>query len=512
MEAISLNQQFRRETLRDIILLMGLFFISIVVMYFTPKTMGAVFIFILMFLFLASRKDYFWLAYLFVVICRPNNLFYAPGAEGRYMTFDPNMTGAFPEIDIGIGISISSLELFLILAVFKALARRKSMPFNFKRPMVLLFFYGMFLVILSFTLFNGDPIRILKDVRYMLIFFAIIPFSSLITKPEEGYKFVYLILPFGFFIFLGQLFYYVTGEYLTNFLAGTQIIGNIEYSNIEDRLSMLGGEQFLLFFIYVFSVFMLYRNLSAKDGGPSYYFIIIAMLSFLSIFATATRVWFVAFVFFIVVTLVIKRNFKMVTLIAGALLLFGAIYLLFPQLGEGYSRSYERIATLAGVGEEDNVYQERYTLLAAKDLPPMIRGIRKNPFFGYGFSEEYYLHANADVGNINFIYQGGFIGFGLLLYLISMFYRLSKRVNRALLPENPFKKTLMLLFVGLMTLSVPHFTTTQVFAFNMPHSASISIAAFLSISSFFLDEALRVNAAMKNTAGKREEHPLPHVA
>ena len=86
--------------------------------------------FILLIIFWNSQRDYFWFAFLLILINEPGLLFH-----GSLKT-DVNR---IPLYNIGAGLSLSFFDLFYITAFIKALMKGSKTRILLKKPLLFLF-------------------------------------------------------------------------------------------------------------------------------------------------------------------------------------------------------------------------------------------------------------------------------------------------------------------------------------------------------------------------------------
>ena len=91
-----------------------LYIVSVICILGLGKIIGTLYIFAIIYFFLKSKRDYFWIALFFILATKPANFF------ASYSAIDS--INRLPVINIASGISLASEDLFII-AVFKSAHR-----------------------------------------------------------------------------------------------------------------------------------------------------------------------------------------------------------------------------------------------------------------------------------------------------------------------------------------------------------------------------------------------------
>src|SRR4030042_1991081 len=92
--------------------MMGLFVLSVFIVYITPPILSKIFFLLLLFQFARSKNNFFWFAYFFIISQGPG-----------YFFADLSITAEhrLPLYTIMSGFSFTPLDLFVILALAKAI-------------------------------------------------------------------------------------------------------------------------------------------------------------------------------------------------------------------------------------------------------------------------------------------------------------------------------------------------------------------------------------------------------
>jgi hypothetical protein len=174
---------------KEIIQFYLLFLLTVFFVYFTPPIVNRLYFLLILLLFWNSEKNYFWFAFVFIVISQPGLLFHGSSAAHIHR---------IPFYNIAPEISLGFFDLFFILAFIKALFKGKRTKLILRKPLLLLLFYLIFLFILSF--FYGMNFELISSsLRKFVVFTLFLSFPFLVYKKDNLYKFIHIIFPISFF-------------------------------------------------------------------------------------------------------------------------------------------------------------------------------------------------------------------------------------------------------------------------------------------------------------------------
>lgn len=498
------DRQLKESAGKDSLQILALFFFTALVIYKLPAVMGH-FLFIVFFiLFYKSKKDYFWLAFFFAICTGP----------GHFFSISEEVSiGRLPFFGIGGGINISSTEIFLVIAIIKALTRGRKQQIPLSKPLIMIMVYSLFLFMVSFFVFGTELIRFLKDLRFFFYYFSIIPLSYLVYRQGEGEKLIYCIFPFVFVSFFSALYYILVGDYFINLLAPgviEQIFleigeGGIRYT----RYGTSGkGEHLMLLLCYLASLFLTFKVIRLKRKNR--YLLLVAGISYVTILLTATRSWFVVFSFiFIAAVIFLQKNLKIVGGVLVIAVLFYIPYLFVPKIQDFANRSWTRLESVFEITQPGSIAYEMLEYKKKYRLIKTLEGIEESPLIGLGVSSKFYEYTRGgDIGNFNLILQVGIIGFLLFVYFWIRFFTMMKTINRKLSHNNPYNRILYFFSIVLVGLLIAHFTTHQVFFMVTSQSNSIFIMLFIFFTGYFARDALRLEYSLKNSANKAKKQGL----
>jgi len=459
----------------DFFLLFLLFLLSIFFVYYFPRGLSNIFFLGLLFLFYRSKENYFWFAYFFIL---------SQGPGWFFSDFSKYSPYRLPIYTVFQGISLTPLDLFIILAFIKALSKGKRIKLKLKNPMMLIIAYLFFSLFVTF-IYGTDLKTLGENLRGPFYYSIIISFSYLIYKRKHLYYFLYLIIPFVFFLIFTQFYSLTTGkEFINLFYPSYRTLDQMEAGLARP---LIGGG-LLIFFSFIFSIFLLECK-ESKLSNKFLYFII--GLTYFAVIISATRVWFVIFSFILLGYIFISKM-KILNSIKIAIVLFILILIFFfsglvsPEFllkGSG-KRLAEILYVAKGEFKSVPTFEYRYFFR----LPRLLEGMKKYIIFGCGFSKNGLKYLDFHVGFFNTILQFGIIGFSIFLYFFVSYFKLIIKSVKKLSNSNSFRtpiKILALIFGGIL---IGNFFTFFFFPMNNDIKIPFFIAIFLALTELFINE------------------------
>ena len=171
-----------------------------------------------------------------------------------------------------------------------------------------------------------------------------------------------------------------------------------------------------------------------------------------------------------------------------------------PKLQLLLHSNIERLSTVPGIAkvylfEGGTVLRstQKLPLRATKRLPKVVEGIKQNPIFGWGFSKTYATYSDSHVGFANQVLQSGIIGLIILIVFLVNFWLTNERINTKLSYNNPFKNSLLSLNLGIISLVIIHFTSTQMFGFSMHRATLTLLFTYFLLTDLWQKWALKEN-------------------
>jgi hypothetical protein len=452
---------------RDLATIVVLFLLTIYVVYFTSPVIARFFFLIILAFALVSRKDYLWFVYFFVLAEGPGHLFADFSGASQYR---------LPMYTIVSGMSFTPIDFFVVLILIKALVRGRKVKLRLEKPLLLVLAYIIFSISLSAVLFRTSIDVIATNLRWLFCYSIIISFSALVYRTREIHRFVILLSPFVFFVFFTQVYYLTTGsEFVNLFDPGFR---GVTLNTLTGSLRPVMGGGLIVFASYMYTILLM------ADGNfrlPKVYLYTILIVAFLSVFLSATRLWFVIFAFIFVGYTVVSRNKVASTLgIASVSLVLISLLIFFNiiQMDFLVANSWGRVQQVFDIAK-GNVYSVDTAMnRLVNQLPVLLAIIRQNPFIGYGFSYITMYYYDSDLGFLNTILMFGIVGFGFLIFFfIRLFAVLISSIKRVS-ARNSVKIPLKIMVVVWLGILIGYFSTWEFFTrhFNKVIFVSLLIA------------------------------------
>jgi len=453
---------------QDLIRFVSLIIVSAFVIYFTSKLPIKIYFLILLVLFWQSKKDYFWFAFMFVLINEPGGLFSGGTAE---------LINRVPLYRIGVELAFSYYDLFILLALVKSIVKGKKPNVLFIKPLQLLLLYAIFLF--CFSIIAGMSFdNFISLSRTAVVYTLIYSISSLLTNKKDLYILIHLILPFSFLIVFAQFYELSNQKALITFFDTSR---EVRIGSWEGDIRAVMEGVLIIFFSYVFSLFYL----SKKDyqGSKAYLWVIIIICS-ISVIVSATRSWIGMFISILVLyfLFIAKLNKKIMVTSIIVLILLLLLYRVWPIFHNAIDTGFSRFGTVKFLAEGDITAGGTLQRFDVR-LPKVLKGFYQSPVIGWGFGETYNKYDDSHVGNFNLLLQTGIIGFGLFLY----FWLTSIRTIYRIYKLTPAYNEYLVFILGITGMLILHFTTFEFFNYTISYwPIQIFIIYYFVIVSKFL--------------------------
>ncbi len=456
------------------ITILFLFCLTAFAVYFLPNILSHLLIIGYLFAFITSKRNYFWLGLFFILYSTPLGLFSENSIEAFHR---------LPLFSLASNISFSTFDLFVIVALLKSLKRRTKFIYSFQKPLILLLFYFMFLIFLAIIIHQAPLNTVLDQVRGAFYFSLIFSIPRLLPSKEFVYKFILLITPFTFIIFIGSAYFFISnGDYLYNLINPLGEIRHVTLgiqNSFESRFLLHGGQFVLVFIVFIYSLIHLQLTRT-----KNIYFVILIIISYSLIIMTASRSWFIIFGIILGTYLFQTRNkipnIIFLSLLSGLLIVF---VLNNKTISPGITGAWERTNTIFDFGSEESVSRQSIEMKTIERLPQQLIYIRENPITGWGFTNRL---ADPDTGNFGLLVQVGFIGFVLFLIFWFSYIKSVQKTKKNLSPNNPYRGVLNVLLASFLGLLLSHFTTNQIFG---THFFPVLLSTFFFLSEYYIKEA-----------------------
>lgn len=452
---------------------------AIVLVYFVPVALNRVLFFIYIYLFYKSDKDYIWIAFIFIVHEYPGGLF--SGEEGKDIMRLPLYT-------ILPGISFTFQQIFTLTALFKSIKRNaisNLYPFIENNLFKLLIFF-VFLILIGIGLgvtFN-IIIFLINVIINLTLFFSI---YRLFANETDYINFFRVLIPFGFIVFLLQLYAASAGQPLINYFKPGTI--NLLYRPETGGVRPIESS-FLTSLLFFFSMYFI---LWKKKYFNKNLLIVLNIITFFSIILGATRSWFIMFVmFYLLIVMFITGKMRNTVMRYGIVGIIAILFIFSSDLFVNQLNiSIKRLSTLELVAEGDITgggTVQRFDIRAPRLIETFYN--ESTIIFGAGFSELYALKKDPHVGYHNLLFNTGIFGIILFASFLGSLIMNTFGINRKLKSNNPYKGVLKIFpatIISMLFLNVG----VQVFGYDVSYSNLFLITYIL----YFLNN--QINCAVK---------------
>ena len=462
------------KIIREIWQIIIWFALAVLFVYIRPFSIFKhVFFLVPLYLFYKSKKDYFWIAFFFVLINAPAYFFTSQTQAAQFV---------LPYYGLNKGFSLTIFDLFLFIGIFKVFKRVKRKRLILNKPLVI---FGLYFIIITIpiSIVLGTSLDVFANMlRPIIYYFLVVVLLNLFTVKEDYIKFAYLIIPFTILILMDQLIYLSFGEriiYLFDQSKEWVVINSVTGTSRGISSGVL-----LVFFSLIFGLQIqskpkleIFNNIG----------IILIIISFGSFFLSATRAWIaIGLIQILIVTLLSKRSVRLILRI-GFISVIGLVILLSTNIVKSsmiddvFARMDIASAFITGQTDKVDTYQDRIE----NDIPKVMKGINKSPIFGVGLSKIYKDSYSNDVGYINTILLWGYLGFSFFLYYLS---RIIYRTYSALKNKDNCNSTLSIPLLGaLMAMLFGYLFTWDFFSFY-PHKIFFVSLIFAYLEFLYQDE------------------------
>lgn len=467
--------------------------LSAILVYFVPVEFNRILFLIFLIPMWKSRKDYFWFAFLFVLLDSPGGLFSGGGLENPFR---------LPVYNIAPQISFSFQEICVFLLLLKGIAKKgwpRYRSFIFRKQYTILFAYLLLLILISIIL--GASFQSQKNTYKMLIVISLYLSAIFIFSVEkEIVEFFKAIFPFAIVALLLQLYGLVYHQ---------QLVALFEPGRVSAQ-GVLNPDEFMRpIELAVVNLLCFFGSLLYLDNKVKYfnnrYLILINVSSYVSIFMTATRSWFIGLTvmyilyFFINMRKVIV-NIKNVTI---GIVIVIAILTISPAIKKQTDQSLTRLQTIEMLYRGDMTAGNTLDRFTRKG-PIVLEGFFKSTIlFGAGFSDLYYEYGNGHVGFHNILLHSGIIGFLMLLgFALLLMAKPYKLVKKAKIDSylNSILRNMPLLMPAILLIN----SSTQFWGFTVDEPQRVMLLAFfICISNIYMKKYIQAVLICRN--GKLKE-------
>ena len=441
-------------------------FCALVLVYFIPNSFSKFLFPLFCVLFYRSKRNALWIAFFLILIETPGGLFSGGLREDLVR---------LPIYPLAAGVSISFEQLFICTAFIKAFKKKVSYkPLRFIAD----YFRSLgiyFILLIGISFFFGISFKgfsYLYQVIVNLSFFYSIYF--LFADESEFVNFFKLILPLAFIAFSLQFYSMIFGHQLIALFKPAVLSTQGVFGEVETRPIEMGH---ILMLTFYGSLYFLFNN---KKHFNQRYLLVVNVISFTSIFITATRTWFVAFILtYILLFLFMPKRMLKITL-KNSLVLAGAIVLLLSStlLKNQFSHAYKRISTvelmirgdITGGGTADRFNKKAPKVMAAFKESSIM--------FGAGFSDLYREKGNAHIGYQNLLLNTGLFGFFIIYWGVAKILYLCLKIKFKLANKNPYKDSFLVILLWMTAILIIN-SGTQMIGYDLPMARILVLSLFI---------------------------------
>ena len=470
---------------KELIRFYSLFALTVFFVYYLPPIFNKAYFILLLVLFWKSKRDYFWFAFVFILVGEPGGLFHGSLYTDVHRVPLYNVTG---------GISFGFYDLFFITAFAKALNKRRRSSLLLRKPLILLLLYLGFLILISLVIGTSKS-TIISDARIFTAYTLFISIPFLVYRNEDFFKFIHLIFPVVFLVFIGQIYFLLSSRSLESFFLGSNTAFVVPIYNkaggIQDFIrpsSICSAVP--VYFCYIYALFFIAK----KDyAGDRRYLYVIVSFCFLIMVISATRVWIVMYTatFFLYCFYVSRSMFRLLPLLTGICVVSFSAYLFVPGANYAINNSLKRTHTIVALAKGDVTAEGTLQRIDVR-LPRVLEGYKQSPIIGWGITDTFSQYSDYHVGNFNLLLQTGIIGFILFSNLWVTYYKMIFSTSKKISSTNSYKKPLAVLAIGFSGMLILHFTSYQFFGYNgISTSVIFLIIIYIIISESAVRESLK---------------------
>lgn len=466
----------------EILYFVFLLFITVVVLYNTNPVVQTIFFLITLLFFWKSNKDYFWLAYVLILL---------QDVGGIFIELTDNIITIGP-------IPLSYFVLFTLIAFFKEYRKKSKVKFLFIKPLKVYLFYLFFLMYLGFLIYGNDGggksgWRYYLETFFLFIFLLNLYIVPRILNSMDKIEFFIKLIFVGLIInLLGQIFHIFNGVPI--YVKYGQILLEFRELDFSDRLIRpVWGHTLILLGISSAMLFYLTKN---KNFKPKYLLLII-LICLISVFIGATRGWIIALTFSLIGFLFYNKitNSLSILLFSGIFLV--ALFISNDGIRIHTSQVLKRLTTLEKLVEGDPTAGGTNVRLTDRN-DKVMKVFYQYPIFGKGFSTEAMEKNDIHVGNQNILMSGGVIGYLIITYFWIYFIYTTYKISNTLSKKNEYYPGLIFIPIIFFTTFLIHSTSTSLYGYlvYVREGKLFFIIIFFTILNQFLLKALEMEKSV----------------
>jgi len=463
---------------KDIIQLYILFALAVLVTYKMPQAIGLIFQIILLIIFWRSKRDYFWLAFVFIIQNFPGGLF------SRYTN---DIQHTFSLLQSSPAGTLYFWMVFIIIAFIKSLKIKSKYEIIVINNIKILFVYFLILLV-TFGIYKITAVS-----RTLLPWLFLFVLPKLMSKKKDYVNFFNLIFSFVFFVFFSQIFQIIFRITVAKALGGSMTL--VESDELSRALRPWDGIFIPLLAIMGSLFFITFKDKYFNKN----YLILILGLSIFSIFITATRMWIISsmFILFAYIYSVAKNKTFIIKRFVLPLIFILVLINTIPVLSQQVSLSLKRFETLQYLMKGDLTAGGTLKRLDIR-RPRVLNKFYQSPVIGWGYGKVAREYSDLHVGNENMLLHTGLIGYSLWLWLWLTFIFKLLRLNMKLSYNNPYKNVPKVFIIFFIAILILH-SSAQWFGYQLSFLAGYTIIFLFSFASFVYSDSLSIEYYKKES-------------
>jgi hypothetical protein len=458
---------------KDNFYLLFILSLSSILIYFTNPDIARLGYLVFLIAAFKSKKNYVWLAFLFIIFDTPNYFYYGGAAN------DPTRV---PLYSLGRNLSLGFQDLLMLVLFIKSLRKRLNRANTFQKE--LSWFSILFVVYVAFSFIFGIRISNLAiTIRSVLplLFLFIIP--KLFTSEGDWFNFLKVLFPIVIFTFIGEIFFILKSKPLI-VLLDPSMIDKVN----ENFIFYMKGSGPSRFFTGVGIGFVSYCAallfLTSKKIKFNYLYLnLIVILVLIQAILSATRSYTIAYLIILMGWILLQKMNQLPKFLFAAALII-VILLQFMSKSDivkvQVDESYKRLITVKSLMRGEDPEAGKDSRLSGK-TPRVLKKFTESPIIGFAFSDEFYENYDEHVGIPSLLLNLGAVGFIFFhIILLSMIFKIGKFRRTHAMPI-----TNKLFYLSLIGILLIHILGRQLIGFIVQPYIHFFIVVYFSFWLFF---------------------------
>lgn len=449
--------------------------------YYLPYEISSLVFPVYCILFFRSKNHALWIAFFFLLIEAPGGLFSGGDRADLFR---------LPIYSLTAGVSITFEQMFCFTALFKAfMLKKKFNPILFIKISIrfyAVYFFALFVISLILGI-SFDNLRLLyRIVTSLTLFYSIF---IIFSEENDFISFFRLILPMSFIAFGLQLYSLINGHQLITIFKPDVFFAQGLIGLYDSRpIEMV---HILMLSFYGSLYFVFYKNNIFSRG----FLIAVNVISFTSIFITATRTWFVAFTAsYVLLTILLPKSMIKMTMRYMIVLVVSVTFLFSSSLLKNqFTSAFKRISTVELLMKGDITAggtSDRFDIQG----PNVMRAFWKSTIlFGAAFSDQYFAKGTGHVGYQNYLLNSGIFGLFILFGFLFSLIRTYSRIKSRIVKQNPYREAIVVILLSWMAIFIIN-GSTQMIGYDVGLARILLLCILLYFSGNQFQKASRWNS------------------